>query len=1400
MKDASVLYSFQRFIFLLNSAWKTVRSSPHFGPGFLPPDDSRSNPAEVDFVSPSGRPGTSTFAIYNALISKAAHRQTQALRRRPVKAALLLSALSALAIFFTPCRAGASTLPLTLTPASYNFGVVAINTASNAATFTLKNNQSAALSISSLGFTGANAGDFAQRNTCGISLAPGTSCTLSVTFTPSTTAAESATLTVNDTASAPYNTLTSSLSGTGVADAGLTPASASFGSVAVNTASNVKSFTLYNTELVALNISGISFTGANAADFAQTNTCGTSLAARTSCTLSVTFTPRALGAESATLTVNDSASPPYNTLTSSLSGMGVADATLTPASASLGSVAVNTASNVKSVTLYNNESVALNISGISITGANAADFAQTNTCGTSLAARTSCTLSVTFTPSTTAVESATLTVNDSASAPYNTLTSLLSGTGIADATLTPASASFGSVAVNTASSVKSFTLHNNELVALNISSIRFAGANAGDFAQTNTCGTLPATLPAVTSCSISVTLIPSAVGAERATLMVNDGASAPYNTLTSSLSGTGTGPVDGLSPTNLSFGSQPVGTTSAAQTVTLTNSGNAPLSITSLAITGNNASDFAQTNNCGSSVGAGANCKVRVTFTPSASGSRTASIIFADNASGSPQTVSLSGTGTAPAASLSATSVSFGNQSVGTTSAVQAVTLTNAGNAPLSVTSFAVTGANAGDFEQTNSCGNSMGAGANCTIVVMFTPSASGSRTASLTVTDNAAGSPQMVSLSGIGIVAGIGLSPAGLAFGNQPVGTTSAVQTVTLTSTGNATLTISSIALTGTNESDFAQTNTCPSSVAAGANCTISVNFTPSASGARTAALSIADNASGSPHQVSLSGTGTAAVATLSPASLAFGNQSLDTTSAPQVLTLTNTGNATLVVTSLTMTGANAGDFAGTNTCSSPVAAGGNCTISVTFTPTAAGTRTAVLSITDNAVSSPQTATLSGTDPAGVLPAGCGAGFDQSTCGNVGDPYAGQGAPTPNATISSCGALSPPFAGYVYRLTANIGTDPTAKCITWYYTYPFVLDLYGYTVTGSIKGANNPYGLTIMNGTVNCNSSACVEVQQGSSPAAYDKIHHLTVNQAAVGGFCIDFEQENAYSPVSTRYIQIYNVQGTFPNILEADTRSTFVWVDGVGTAAAEVWNCTFSPGANLTAFEGIVMDDTPGSCVHNNYIVLPHPSFDLGQYDTDRAILLDCEGKVGNGCGSNIAAYNQVVADEHRALRVRAETGDILHDNLIQNCRLNEIDEACIHIGDTDTYTEATSAEIYNNTIEMNDGGGIELGGSSYESANVHDNTVTCYLGNCSNASWFAFTSTTESSYPSPIAAGQLTVKNTTFPSGWGSRNAVLSCGPAGNPAYVCHDPSAVDTATVIYLNTGTVVGNGTITQSSH
>ena len=207
-------------------------------------------------------------------------------------------------------------------------------------------------------------------------------------------------------------------------------------------------------------------------------------------------------------------------------------------------------------------------------------------------------------------------------------------------------------------------------------------------------------------------------------------------------------PTVSLSNTRLTYANQVVATSSASQTVTLSNTSALALNISSIVITGTNATDFAQTHTCGASLSPGASCTISLTFKPTQLGSRAASVTITDNAAVSPQQIALSGTGvtSGPNATLAA-SLTFAAQTVGTASSAQSVTLINYGRATLGITRIATSG----DFSQTHTCGSSLAVLASCTISVTFTPTQQGSRAGTLSITDNAPGSPQTVSLSGTG-------------------------------------------------------------------------------------------------------------------------------------------------------------------------------------------------------------------------------------------------------------------------------------------------------------------------------------------------------------------------------------------------------------------------------------------------------------------------------------------------------------------------------------------------------------------------------------------------------------------------------------------------------------------------
>jgi hypothetical protein len=310
-------------------------------------------------------------------------------------------------------------------------------------------------------------------------------------------------------------------------------------------------------------------------------------------------------------------------------------------------------------------------------------------------------------------------------------------------------------------------------------------------------------------------------------------------------------PGDQVWPEALSMGSVNIGSSSGPLVTKLSNSTTAALKITSVSVAGTGASDFSQTNTCGTSLAAGASCNISVTFTPTATGVLSASMSIVDGAPNSPQVVALSGTGTQSSVTLSPTSLTFATETVGLSSEAQTLTLTNGGTATITIASIAA----AGPFSQTNNCGTTLAAAASCTVSVVYAPTTSGVQTGTITVTETGSSTPQVAALTGTGTF--MSMSPENLNFGTQKQGSSSQPQTVTLKNVGTATVTITKIAITGPHVSSYSETNTCGATLAAGASCTASVTFTPQLKGALSAALSIQDTAGGSPQTVAVSGTG---------------------------------------------------------------------------------------------------------------------------------------------------------------------------------------------------------------------------------------------------------------------------------------------------------------------------------------------------------------------------------------------------------------------------------------------------------------------------------------------------------------------------------------------------------------
>jgi hypothetical protein len=324
-----------------------------------------------------------------------------------------------------------------------------------------------------------------------------------------------------------------------------------------------------------------------------------------------------------------------------------------------------------------------------------------------------------------------------------------------------------------------------------------------------------------------------------------------------------------ITPGTLTFASTAIGATTAAQLVTIKNTGTTPVTFSaSSSISGTGASSFIKTaSTCTNPLPAGASCTNSIEFKPTVSGALTATLSYPDNATGSPQTVTLTGTGTSstgPTLSITPGTLTFASTAIGATTAAQLVTIKNTGTTPVTFSaSSSISGSGASSFIKTAStCTNPLPAGASCTNSIEFKPTAAGALTATLSYPDNATGSPQTVPLTGTGTSSSgptLSITPGTLTFASTAIGATTAAQLITITNTGSTPVTFSaSSSISGSGAGSFIKTaSTCTNPLPAGASCTNSIEFKPTAAGALTAVISYPDNATGSPQKVTLNGTG---------------------------------------------------------------------------------------------------------------------------------------------------------------------------------------------------------------------------------------------------------------------------------------------------------------------------------------------------------------------------------------------------------------------------------------------------------------------------------------------------------------------------------------------------------------
>ncbi len=549
----------------------------------------------------------------------------------------------------------------------------------------------------------------------------------------------------------------------------------------------------------------------------------------------------------------------------------------------------------------------------------------------------------------------------------------------------PDSLTFASQVYGTTSNPKTITLTNSGTAAFTVTEIQ---SNA-NFGETDTCQGVKVSPGA--SCAINVTFTPLATGALGGPMTIFANVSGGQLSVALSGLGAAAGAVT-LTPASINFGPVPIGADSSPVQIQVANAGESAVSVTSIAVT---APFTLNSNSCGvTSLAAESSCQLTVVFKPTQAAAATGLLSLIDGAG--TQTVALAGTGAAPPTDkLSPASIAFPATPLGQLSASQSVLLTNAGDSAL--TGIAITAT--GPFQDSNACGTQLSGHATCTISVVSAPQQLGTQTGTLSVSD--AMHIQTVTLSGSGVQpATLAANPASLNFSNQNVGVASLPQTVTVSNTGSSSAANVGFQLSGSAAASFTTSSTiCAVSLAAGANCTVQVTFTPVIAGGNSATLTVSSSTLGvAPVVVSLNGAAqTQSGLNASPTQLNFPATLSGSSSAAQSVTVSNTSSVVASPLALSVTGS----FSLVqNGCSNSLAAQSSCTVGVVFAPTTAGPAIGVLTASSPTIANTAMVQLAGT---GTIPAGI-----QVTPSTLSFPTTGVGETSSpiTITIANTGAI----------------------------------------------------------------------------------------------------------------------------------------------------------------------------------------------------------------------------------------------------------------------------------------------------------------------------------------------------------------------------------------------------------
>jgi hypothetical protein len=1006
----------------------------------------------------------------------------------------------------------------------------------------------------------ASNSDFTVTHDCPAELAPAATCAVKVRPTVSAPPGASYALTVVSSTAAAPATLQLTVSATApkvlVPQLSLSEEIVNVGSKLNPGESAAGSSVLSNVGKAVANLTGIVAGGDG---FTVSSDCPATLAIGQSCNISAVFSSEIPGAHHLTLPLKGTPEEDPTPLTFTAGVIG--DPAHEPALAfdtdmlmfdvvALGTTATKTA------VLSNKGTVPATLGQL----VSSPDFKITNDCPDTLAVNASCNVTVVFAALAQgtapayklvahAQDDVTAELGMSARVPGT------NGTSAADyVTLEPKKVEFGNVAVGE-SATQAVAVTNTGADAVGVSSMKF-GEGGASFAQTNDCGDA---IAAGATCSISLSFAPKAPAAPSGSLTVTF---VDKSQQSLGVSGQGIAAILSAGSSSISLGSILRPGASKVTNVGIGNAGNIPL--TGVAIVNNDARMQFNYGNCTDAVAPKKGCTFSFIYTPDADGPFSTSFqLTTENGGSSTYTV----TGMGVRVSMSPSSIGFTDTQIGTSSEISTVTFSNDGevNVPLDGVSV-ITGFQ--QFGQSNNCGKSLAAGSTCSVSVRFTPQKVGSYTGVLGATSNGV-LVGNVALSGTAIDYRLGYSSKVVSFGAKPVGQPATPMSVIVTNPAPDTTEITSLkVLTG--GTDYQQTNNCGTSLASGASCTITVQFTPTAQNSRTGSMEVVS--SRGTATIPLIGEG-AKPAQAKPA-ISMGGQTatpsstsdgfthyaitfLDTevnmSSAIRNIAFTNMGDGPLAVQGI-MVIDGPDDFKQSNNCGAVLAPQQSCTISLVFTPTALGDRTGGMALMSDNGNFYFDMTGKGTGATAKWTA-TSVDFGTTSVGSTvtrGMTLHNTGTvPAKNISVTlagsdvtlssnSCGTPSAP-------VTLNAGTDCTVYVK---YAPTAVGNMADVSVTATGRLANGSQVLALKGGAI---SSSLVIIP----PAAGTDFGNSLIGAKP------------------SRMFTIKNVSSV------SDSLSAMPWVEGEGYAVASSNNCTsrysLPPGYNCTVTV-VATSATPG------------------------------------------------------------------------------------------------------------------------------------------------------------------------------------------------------------------------------